>query len=443
MPLTFQVAIFTTPIYHARMSGDGGRGVDARARGGESSGLPRGPAAVIGTGLLVTSLGWPALLARLPLGLFLKNRLHLGAADVAAFWAVGTVAWYAKPLAGLLCDGVPLFGSRRRAYLIAGGIAAAALWGALALAPPTRGALLALVVAINVALVIVSAAVGGLLVAEGQRHAATGRFSGLRLGIDGAVALVAGPLGGWLATRALGWTAAAGAAVALPLAPLAWAFLREPPAPRRRLAELLSLRSRAPWLVLAFVFVAYLPPGFQTALLFHQQDTLGLDARTMGYLQLLAGAGALIGAAIYVRVCRRFTLRALLVGGIVLNVVGTVIYVRYDTLAAAQVISLVGAVLGTLAVLPYYDLAARAVPSGGESFGYALILSAQNIASFAVSEPLGAYLYGLPAIGFTGVVWINTAATAAVLLLVPLLPAALLVRREGEGEGDGERERAT
>jgi hypothetical protein len=185
--------------------------------------------------------------------------------------------------------------------------------------------------------------------------------------------------------------------------------------------------------VLAFIFVAYLPPGFQTALLFRQQDVLGLDARTMGYLQLLGGAGALIGAAIYARVCRRFTLRALLVGGIALNVVGTVIYVRYDTLAAAQAISLLGAVLGTLAVLPYYDLAARAVPAGGESFGYALILSAQNIASFALSEPLGAYLFGVPTIGFSGVVWINTAATAVVLLLVPLLPAALLAKREGEG----------
>ena len=412
------------------MSGDGDGG-DVRP-----SGPSRGAAAVIGAGLLVTSLGWPALLARLPLGFYLKNQLHLGAADVAAFWAVGTVAWYAKPLAGLLCDGVPLFGSRRRAYLVAGGAAAAALWAALAVAPPTRGALLGLVVAINTALVIVSAAVGGLLVEQGQRHAATGRLSGLRLGIDGLVTLVAGPLGGWLAARALGFTAAVGAAVALPLVPLAWGCLRESPSPRQRWSAPAALRSRALWLVLAFVFVAYLPPGFQTALFFRQQDALRLDARAMGYLQLLGGAGALIGAAVYARVCRRFTLRALLIGGILLNVVGTVIYVRYDTLVSAQVISVAGAILGTLAVLPYYDLAARAVPEGGESFGYALILSAQNIASFAVSEPIGATLFALPSIGFRGVVWINTAATAAVLLLVPLLPAALLAGREG-GSGGG------
>ena len=442
MPLTFQVAIFTTPIYHAGMSGDGdGDGGRDDAR----SGFPRGAAAVISAGLLVASLGWPALLGRLPLGLFLKNQLGLGPADIAGFWAVGTVAWYAKPLAGLLCDGVPLFGSRRRAYLIIGGAAATALWAALGIVPHTTGALLALVVAINVALVIISAAVGGFLVELGQRHAATGRLSGLRLAIDGAVTLVAGPVGGWLAGRALGWTAVAGAAIALPLVPLALAFARDPAPPvdrqrpraRPRWAEVwrpaaVALRARTLWLVLVFIFVAYLPPGFQTALFFRQQDVLHMDPRTMGFLQLLGGVGALVGAAVYASVCRRFTLRVLLLGGIVLNVVSTAIYVRYDSLAAAQVITVIASVLGTLAILPYYDLATRAVPAGGESFGYALILSAQNIASFALSEPLGAALYSRASIGFTGVVWINTAATAAVILLVPLLPTALLARREGE-----------
>ena len=445
MPFTFQVAIFTGPIYHAGMSGAGGSGSPDRATARPGF---AGTTAVVTAGLLVTGLGWPALLARLPLGFYLKNHLALTPQELAAFWAVGTLAWYIKPLAGLLCDSVPLFGSRRRSYLVAGSLAATALWATLGLVPRTYGALLAVVVALNIALVIISAAAGGFLVEEGQRRAATGRLSGLRMAVEGTVALVGGPLGGWLAGRALGWTAAVGAAIVFPLAPLALRCAREPPPARAVLPwrarwaaawrpAAAALRSRALWLVLGFVFIAYLPPGFQTALFFRQQDALKMDARTMGILQLLGGGGALLGAAIYAWLCRRFTLRSLLLAGIALNVASTAIYVRYDSLAAAQAITLVAAVAGTLALLPYYDLAARAIPPGSESFGYSLVLSAQNVAALAVSEPFGAYLFGRAEVGFERLVWINTAFTAAVWLFVPFLPALLLVGRDGDRPGTG------
>ncbi|HEX2658014.1 MAG TPA: hypothetical protein VHU40_07065, partial [Polyangia bacterium] len=81
-------------------------------------------ATVIGTGIFVTGLGWPGLIGRLPFGLLLKNQLQLEPQSVAAFWAVATAAWYVKPLFGLLCDAWPLFGTRRRGYLLLGSAAA-------------------------------------------------------------------------------------------------------------------------------------------------------------------------------------------------------------------------------------------------------------------------------------------------------------------------------
>ncbi|HXI59049.1 MAG TPA: hypothetical protein VNO55_23440 [Polyangia bacterium] len=430
------------------MSVVGAGGVGPPGSGAATAGFRRA-VAVITAGLLVTGLGWPGMLARLPLGLYLKNQLGLPPQDVAAFWAVGTLAWYIKPLAGLLCDSVPLWGARRRWYLVLGGAAATALWAALAIVPRSYAALLATVTALNVALVIISAAVGGLLIEVGHRHGATGRLSGLRLAIDGVMALVAGPLGGWLAVRAFGWTAAAGAVVVFPLIPLALACGREPTvAARAGWAQAwrpvgIAVRSRALWLVLVFIFIAYLPPGFQTALFYRQQDALKFDPGTMGLMQLLGGAGALVGAVIYARLCHRFRLRALLLAGIALNVVSTALYVRYNGFGSAVVITLASAVMGTLALLPFYDLAARAIPGGSESFGYSLILSAQNLASLAVSEPFGAYLYGRVHVGFANLVWINTAFTAAVILFVPLLPPALLTAREGESYPRGSSNRVS
>jgi len=78
---------------------------------------------------------------------------------------------------------------------------------------------------------VVSAAIGGLLVEIGQRDGATGRLSALREGLIGAMSLVVGPIAGWLAGRAIGWTAGAGAMIWLGFIPVTlWAAAREPPA---------------------------------------------------------------------------------------------------------------------------------------------------------------------------------------------------------------------
>ncbi len=375
------------------------------------------------------------MIARLPLDLFLKNQLHFPPQSVATFWAIGAFAWYVKPLVGLLCDAYPLLGARRRGYLIAGSIAACLLWSAFAIVPQRPLPLLAVMLALNLAIVAVSTAIGGLLVEVGQRHGATGRLSALREGLIGAMSLVVGPLAGWLAARAIGWTAGTGTLIWVAFIPVALWVAREPPAAppdhssvlTGALAQLRVLR-RAPtmWSAAVLLFLVYLAPGFQTPLLYHQQDDLHFTPHDMGRLLLVGATGAIAGSAAYGWLCRRLSLRALLIGGIVLNAASTLFYLAYSSLASAMAITLAAAVLGSIALLPIYDLAARATPRGSESFGYALLMSVQSLTTLAISDPLGATLYGHFHVTFSSLVWINAGSTAAVLLFVPFLPRALL-----------------
>ncbi len=150
----------------------------------------------------------------------------------------------------------------------------------------------------------------------------------------------------------------------------------------------------------------------------------------MGRLLLIGATGAIVGSAAYSWLCRRLPLRTLLIGGILLNAGSTLFYLAYSSLASAMAITLAAAVLGSIAVLPIYDLAARATPRGSESFGYALLMSVQSLTTLAISDPLGATLYGHFHVRFSSLVWINAGSTAAVLLFVPFLPRALLAPRD-------------
>ncbi len=405
----------------------------------ESPAEPRRLLAVIASGIFVLGFGWPGLIGRIPFTLLLKNQLGLPADKVANFWAIGIVAYYVKPLVGLLCDAYPLGGTRRRGYLLGGAVLAAVGWLTFAVVPRAYVPLVLVMVVLNLAMVVVSTAVGGLQVALSQRYGATGRLASLRAAIEGVQVIAGGPVAGLLASVAFGWTTLTGALILASFIPVVALLYREPRAPQRPATVWADARaqfrtiaqSRAMWTTAGLILLFFLAPGFQTPLLYVQQDVLKMGPRMMGVLAACIGVGWMAGAALYSQLCKRLPLRLLLPAGIALNGAGTLLYLRYDSVSAAMVIEGVFGVLFSLGSLPLFDLAARATPKGSESFGFGLMLSISNIGQFAISDPLGSRLYAHYHIGFPNLVWVNTLSTLAVLLFVPLLPRALLAAREG------------
>ena len=120
--------------------------------------------AMIVTGLLVSTFVSDSRHAKLPLQFLLKNHLHLGPTAMAAFFGLTSLAWYFKPVAGLLSDVVPLWGSRRRNYLVLSGLGAGLLWTTLAFVPRHYAPLVWTLVGANAFAVLASSVTGGLLV---------------------------------------------------------------------------------------------------------------------------------------------------------------------------------------------------------------------------------------------------------------------------------------
>lgn len=370
---------------------------------------------------------------QLPLQWLLKERMHLGAEDVAWFFAAALTPWYFKPLAGLLSDSLPLFGSRRRTYLLAGAVGAALASFALVSAPAERFWLLACVIPLHASLMLVNTVTGGLLVETGQRSNATGRLTSWRSIAESAAALCAGPLGGWLAGVRLG--VPAGISVGLALSMLSVFAIKtrgETPIPTasRSIRSVVFtpmatlLRSRGVWIATALLCCYQVAPGFQTPLFYLQRDALGFTPRFLGTVALASAVSAVVGAAAYAWCCPRMDFRRLFPAAILVGIVATLSFLAYHTALDALIIGAVNGIAATFAFIALLDLIARAMPKDFEALGYAFVFSFGNLASSA-SDILGSRWFD-SGMSFQHLVWINASTTGLILLAIPFLPKGMM-----------------
>jgi hypothetical protein len=149
---------------------------------------------LIGASVFAFTMSQPTVL-RLPFQNLLKAQMHVSREAIVTFFAASAIAYYFKPLAGILSDSMLLFGTRRRHYLLLSALAAAVLHLLVGVVPHTYSAILWSIIAVNVMLFMVSTVTGGLMVKVGRRYAATGRLSSVFFLVQNACVLIVGSLG--------------------------------------------------------------------------------------------------------------------------------------------------------------------------------------------------------------------------------------------------------
>jgi MFS family permease len=388
---------------------------------------------IIVFGIFATTLPQPQVLGRLPFQFLLKNELSVTREQMAAFFFWCGMAWYLKPFAGILTDAFRLFGTRRRHYLLISSVLACASWIGLTFVPHKYGLLLSGAMIVNLFMVMASTVTGALLVEAGQSLGAVGRLTALRMLVSYCCTLVQGPLGGLLATVGFMWATGANAALVLSIFPIAYIFLRERPVAKSAGNEvfhnagqqlLTIVRSRNLWLALLFIGLYYFSPGFSTPLFYRQTDELHFSQQAIGNLGVFTGSFGILAAVLYGQLIKRIQIRTMLFIGIATAAAGTLLYLFYSTWERAIFIESQNGFFSSLAELATLDLAARATPKGCEGLGYSLILSIRNVAVFG-ADIVGSHLadHNWP---FASLVYLSAGTTAIVLILLPLLPAALM-----------------
>ena len=412
-------------------------------------------ATVIASGIFATTFVQTQSLGYLPLNALL-TRMGLDSDQAASFFSLAMLPWSFKIIAGLLVDGVPLFGSRRRSYLLLSGLTAAAAWLMMGFSPSHYHLLLVLAFGMNAAIVFGSTTSGGLLVEAGQRFGMSGRLSSLRTVAQFLGAGLAAAISGYLADHTmngkfpLAWTSAAAAVTLACMFGSTWLFLKEPPLPppsahgrawNAQAAHVIrsiwtQIRNVLRWQMLLpallLWFIQAVPTFRSTCFYQHQTVDLHYDNSQLGWLTLAGYGVSLLSSGLYAWWCRRANLRLSLYGAVLATSLSALPYLFYtSSLPRAFAIEAAGNFLQILAYLPLFDIAIRSTPKGSEALGYSLLIGVWNI-GLMIGIKTGPSLYEhVFHKNINDLIWLNAGVTLAGMILVFLQPKNLVDCREG------------
>jgi folate/biopterin transporter len=389
-------------------------------------------------------------LARLAISFFLKDELGLSPAEVSALIGFAALPWMVKPLFGFISDGLPIFGYRRRPYLILSGFLGTLSW--VALGTVVHSAWAAMVaIALGSLSVAFSDVIVDSLVVERARVESLGDAGSLQSLCWGTTALggvltayFSGSLLQYFSTRTVfeitavfplivsvvAWLISESRVTEKPNWEVVWQQLGQ-------LKQAVSQKSI--WMPTAFLFLWQATPTTESAFFFFTTNELGFDPEFLGRVRLVTSLAALVGVWLFQRFLKNLPYRVIFGWSTVISTViglSTLLLVTHANRALgisdrwfSMGDSLVLTVMGQIAFMPVLVLAARLCPPGVEATLFALLMSVVNLAGL-LSYESGALLmhwFGITDHNFNNLTLLVLITNLSTLLPLPLLgwlPAA-------------------
>src|SRR6266436_820818 len=235
---------------------------------------------------LVEGIGQSDGIIAQPLNYYLKQVYQWTPVQIAAFLTVLNLPWFIKPLYGIVSDFIPLFGYRRKTYLVAANVVAAVGY-LLSLDVSSPASLVFLLLLTAYGMAIASTLCGALLVEKGQKFDSCNSFVNLQWLWFNVAAIFASLAGGvlieWLAPLSAVRVAAVLAGLTAMLVIGGTFMLVDEEKSAVSLAGLKdslhglagAFKDRRLWLIAFFLFFYFFSPGIDTPLYFYMTDSRG------------------------------------------------------------------------------------------------------------------------------------------------------------------------
>jgi folate/biopterin transporter len=389
-------------------------------------------------------------ISRLAVSFFLKDELALSPAEVAALMGIAALPWVIKPVFGFISDGLPIFGYRRRPYLILSGLLGVGAWLSLAnLVHTAAGATLA--IAITSLSVAFSDVIVDSLIVERARDESVGKAGSLQALCWGASAVgglltayFSGLLLQHFSTRTVFALTAAfpllvsAAALWISEEPVTLADGNRQTVVKEQIQQLWqALRQKAIWMPTLFLFLWQCTPTAESAFFYFSTNELGFTPEFLGRVRLVTSLASLLGVWLFQRFLKTIPFRQIFIWTTLLSsvlgltalllVTHTNRSLGIDDHWFALGDSLILTVMGQLTFMPVLVLAARLCPPGIEATLFAMLMSVLNLSGL-VSKEGGAILTHLLGVTDTNfdklwlLVLITNVGSMLPLIFINLLP---------------------
>ena len=354
-------------------------------------------------------------LARLAVSFFLKDDLGLTPAQVAALTGITAIPWIIKPVFGFISDGLPVFGYRRRPYLIFSGILGSASWIALGTLVDTPWSATLVILSTSLSVAISDVIVDSPIVERAREEslARSGSLQSLSWGASALGGLLTAYFSGLLLQH-LSNSQVFEITATFPLivSGVAWLIAEEriskdnpetQISPVKGQIEQLwgALKQKQVWLPIAFLFVWQATPTADSAFFFFSTNELGFEPEFLGRVRLVTSFASLVGIFLFQRYLKTVPFRKILGWNTVIAAalgMTTLLLVTHTNRALgiddrwfSLGDSLILTVVGQITWMPVLVLSARLCPKGVEATLFALLMSIWNLSGL-LSHELGAVL---------------------------------------------------
>ena len=310
--------------------------------------------------------------------------------------SVVSIPWFLKIFYGAISDAFPIFGLRRKPYLIICAFLSSLGWILLSILPPDEKWLMLAMITANLGLAATDVITDGLVV-EYSRKGSAQTYQAIAWGARSLGSVASGFTGGILAAKVSAQTVFLITAVLPLISLLATVFLREKrfkgtKRDRNIFAPIIKsfwciIHGDLKWFVL-LLFIISSSVAIGTPLFFYMREILKFDEIFLGVLNSVTWFGAIIGCFVFVNAFRRVPLHRALYCAVVVGFFDILMTLAIKDHASAFIVSLFLGILGYMVLLPLFSAsAALAHGTGVEGSLFATLMSlfnlGQALASFA------------------------------------------------------------